>query len=145
MEAFSIYSPVLTSHFPHRWKDLCQYKLLLLRTYQQFVNRVWLAYDRAFREHAATTNLTDWSNINVQLFNFHAAGAFTRGHGEIADDPAEPAGARWTLKLFVNRGLGVAAMPLMPNVLFPIADLAAQGPIMLQPSSAWFLHHPGRL
>lgn len=94
MEAFSIYSPVLTSHFPHRWKDLCQYKLLLLRTYQQFVNRVWLAYDRAFREHAATTNLTDWSNINVQLFNFHAAGAFTRGHGEIADHPAEPAGAR---------------------------------------------------
>ena len=67
MEAFSIYSPVLTSHFPHRWKDLRQYKLLLLCTYQQFVNRVWLAYDRAFREHAATTNLTDWSNINVQF------------------------------------------------------------------------------
>ena len=92
MEAFSIHSNVLTSHFPHRWKDLCQYKFLLLRTYLQFINRVWLAYDRAFREHAATANLTDWSNINVQLFNFHAAGAFTRGRGEIADDPAEPAG-----------------------------------------------------
>ena len=93
MEAFSIYSLVLTSHFPHRWRDLSQYKLLILRTYQKFSNRVWLAYDRAFREHAAATNLTDWSNMNVQLFNFHAAGASTHGHGEFANESAEPAGA----------------------------------------------------
>ena len=39
MEAFSVYSLVLTSHFPHRWRDLSQYKLLILRTYQQFSNR----------------------------------------------------------------------------------------------------------
>ena len=93
MEAFSVYSLVLTSHFPHRWRDLSQYKLLILRTYQHFSNRVWLAYDRAFREHAAATNLTDWSNMNVQLFNFHAAGASTRGRGELANESAEPAGA----------------------------------------------------
>ena len=93
MEAFSIYSLVLTSHFPHRWRDLSQYKLLILRTYQKFSNRVWLAYDRAFREHAAATNLTDWSNMNMQLFNFHAAGASTHGHGEFANESAEPAGA----------------------------------------------------
>lgn len=93
MEAFSVYSFVLTSHFPHRWRDLSQYKLLILRTYQQFSNRFWLAYDRAFREHAAATNLTDWSNMNVQLFNFHAAGASTRGRGELANESAEPAGA----------------------------------------------------
>ena len=93
MEAFSIYSLVLTSHFPHRWRDLSQYKLLILRTYQKFSNRVWLAYDRAFREHAAATNLTDWSNMNMQLFNFHAAGTSTHGHGELANESAEPAGA----------------------------------------------------
>ena len=74
LEAFSVYCLILTSHFPHRWKDLLHYQLLLLRTYRQFAGRVWLAYDLAFREHAAATNLTEWSIINVQLFNFHAAG-----------------------------------------------------------------------
>lgn len=74
-------------------RDLSQYKLLILRTYQKFSNRVWLACGRAFREHAAATNLTDWSNMNMQLFNFHAAGASTHGHGEFANESAERAGA----------------------------------------------------
>jgi len=78
MEAFSIFSMVLTSFFPHRWKDLTSYKLLILRTYRQLSGPVWLAYDKAFREHAAATKLTDWSDINSQLFNFHAAGASAR-------------------------------------------------------------------
>ena len=75
LEAFSVYCLILNSHFLHHWKDLLHYQLLLLRTYRQFAGRVWLAYDLAFREHAAATNLTEWSIINVQLFNFHAAGA----------------------------------------------------------------------
>ena len=79
LEAFSVYCLVLTSQFPHRWKDLQLYQLLILRTYRQFTGRVWLAYDRAFREHTAATNLTDWSTLNIQLFNFHAAGASVRG------------------------------------------------------------------
>ena len=57
------------------WQDLAQYKLLILSTYQQFSSGVWLAYDQAFRRHAAATNLSDWFQINVQLFNFHASGA----------------------------------------------------------------------
>ncbi|KAK3698551.1 hypothetical protein QZH41_014483, partial [Actinostola sp. cb2023] len=79
MEAFSIFSMVLTSFFPHRWKDLTSYKLLILRTYRQLSGPVWLAYDKAFREHAAATKLTDWSDINSQLFNFHAAGLQAAG------------------------------------------------------------------
>ena len=75
MEAFAIFSLVLATHFLHPWKDLCQYQLLILHTYQQFGNRVWLAYDRAFQEHAAATNLVGWSELNVQLFNFYVAGA----------------------------------------------------------------------
>jgi len=75
MEAFSIFSLFLVSYFPTRWKDLTQYKLLILCTYCHFSGRVWLAYDQAFHEHAAATRLTDWSAMNVQLFNFHAAGA----------------------------------------------------------------------
>ena len=61
MEAFAIFSLILVSSFPNRWKDLTQYKLLILRTYRHFSGRVWLAYDQAFREHAAATRLTDWS------------------------------------------------------------------------------------
>ena len=29
---------------------------------------VWLVYDQASRKHAAVTNLTDWSALNVQVF-----------------------------------------------------------------------------
>ena len=79
MEAFTIYSSVLISHFPQRWKDLNQYKLLILRTFRQYLGRVWHSYDVAFREQAAATRLTDWSQFDVQLFNFHAAGANVKG------------------------------------------------------------------
>ena len=36
MEAFAIFSLILVSSFPHRWKDLMQYQLLILRTYRHF-------------------------------------------------------------------------------------------------------------
>ena len=96
LEAFSIYCLILASHFPHRWKDLMNYQLLILRTHRQFTGRVWFAYDRAFREHAASTNLTDWSSINAQLFNFHAAGAAVRASNAPVDGSPEPRGsASW--------------------------------------------------
>ena len=74
-EAFTIYSLVLTSYFPQRWRDLSAYKLLILRTYRQFNGRVWLTYNQPFREHAAAAKLTDCSAMNVQLLNFHSTGA----------------------------------------------------------------------
>ena len=93
MEAFSVYCLIMISSFPHRSRDLLQYKLLILRTYRQFSRKVWLAYDRAFREHAAAANVVDWSSINIQLFNFHAAGASARGPNVSSPDSSEPAGA----------------------------------------------------
>lgn len=78
MEAFSIFALVMVTHFPHRWKDLLQYQLLILRTFRHFSGKVWLAYDQAFREHAAAIRLTDWSCMNVQQFSFHAAGSSVR-------------------------------------------------------------------
>jgi len=79
MEASSIFVMILIPYFPHPWKDLSWYKLLILRTYQQFSGRVWLNYDRVFSEHAAASRVTDWSPMNVQLHNFHAAGVAARG------------------------------------------------------------------
>lgn len=97
MEAFAFFSLVLATHFPHRWKDLSQSQLLILGTYQQFGNRVWyvwyIAYDRASRENAAATNRVDWSEINMQLFNFHAAGTPTRGQQDSWSRTFEPSGS----------------------------------------------------
>ena len=94
MEAFAIFSLILVSSFPHRWQDLMQYQLLILRTYRHFSARVWLAYDQAFREHAAATRLTDWSSMNVQLFNFHAAGSSVRSSSlTTSTESPEPPGS----------------------------------------------------
>ena len=60
METFAIFSLILVSHFPIRWKDLVQYQLLILRTYCHFSGRVWLTYDQAFCEHAAASRLQMW-------------------------------------------------------------------------------------
>ena len=92
-EAFKVFSLVLTSSFPQRWKDLTLYKLLILRIHRQFNGRVWLAYDKAFREHAAATGLFDWSLMNTQLFNFHAAGASLRSSSPSSGEFLEPSGS----------------------------------------------------
>ncbi|CAH3030549.1 unnamed protein product [Porites evermanni] len=67
-------------------------------------------YDRALREHAAASNLTDWSTINVQLFNFHAAGASVRSLGELSEEFSESRGAPSSLIICKswNRGHCVA-------------------------------------
>ncbi|KAK3711920.1 hypothetical protein QZH41_000899 [Actinostola sp. cb2023] len=77
-EAFSVFSLVMTTYFPQRWRDILLYKLLIIRTYRLFSGRAWLAYDQAFREHAAAAQVVDWSQINVQLYNFHTAGSSPR-------------------------------------------------------------------
>ena len=93
-EAFSIFTLILTSYFPHRWKDLTCYKLLILQTHRHFSGRVWRSYDIAFRQHAAATKLVDWSSRNSELFNFHAAGAALRpGASGASPDVPEPSGA----------------------------------------------------
>ena len=92
MEAFSVYCLIMI-FFLHRSRDLLHSKLLILRTYRQFSGKVWLAYNRAFREHAAAANVVDWSSVIVQLFNFHAAGASARGPNVSSTDSAEPTGA----------------------------------------------------
>ena len=118
MEAFSIYCLILTSFFPQRSKDLLQYKLLILRTYRQFSGKVWLAYGRAFREHAAAAKVVDWSSINVQLFNFHAAGALACGPTAVSPDFPELVGASSSQNLCRswNSGHCVALNASCPSV-----------------------------
>ena len=73
-QAFSIFSLVLVTWFPHRARDLLLYELLILRTYSQFGRGdARRNYDEAFRRDAAARGLSDWSNMNVELFNIHTA------------------------------------------------------------------------
>ena len=90
LEAFSIYCLILVLYFPHCWKDFLTYQLLILRTYRQFSGRVWLSYNRAFRENAAATNLTDWSQLNSPLFSFHSVGWSTCSSHDSSDCQNKP-------------------------------------------------------
>ena len=93
-EAFTIFTLILTSYFPHHWKDLTSYKRLILRTYCQFSGHVWQANDQAFCQHAAVMKLVDWSTMNIQLYNFHAAGASVHsGSGGSLSELPEPSEA----------------------------------------------------
>ena len=112
-EAFTVFSLVLTSSFPQRWKDLTLYKLLILRIHRQFSGRVWLAYDKAFREHAAATGLFDWSSMNAQLFNFHAAGASLRSSSPSAGEFSEPSGSSSSRIACISWNKGRCTAPFM--------------------------------
>jgi hypothetical protein len=114
VEAFSIYTLVLARAFPHRWRDLTQYKLLILRTSRQFGGNVWLTYDRAFREHAAAANVTDWSTMNVEIFNFHSAGVSKRtisSSTKSVEQPTEPTGSDHSTEICRSWNRGRCSSP----------------------------------
>ena len=74
MQAFTVYTLVVTAYYPARVADLLKYQLLIMRTAQQFSGSAWLSYDRAFRRQAAVYKLTDWSHLNPKLFHFYVSG-----------------------------------------------------------------------
>lgn len=87
--------------------QLLHCRLFLLILGQQFSSRVWLVYYRAFSEHAVLTNLCDWSQINVQLFNFHASVTTACGNRDSFSEPAWAMNSRIICKSW-NRGRCVA-------------------------------------
>lgn len=93
VETFTIYTLVMTNYYPHRWRDLSHYKMLILRTYRQFGGKAWLAYDKAFREHAAAASLSDWSIIETQLYSFYTAGSVPRVSLASGFDDGQPKGS----------------------------------------------------
>ena len=138
-EAFSIFMLILTSYFPHRWKDLTCYKLLILQTQRHFSGRVWCAYDLAFRQHAAATKLVDWSSMNSELFNFHAAGASLRPSASgTSPDVPEPSGAPSSQIICRswNRGRGRGRGPSTTTADTPI--VAASAPALIAVPSVPF-------
>ena len=96
IETFTTYTLVLVNSYPNRWRDLTRYKMLILRTYRQFGGKAWLAYDKAFREHAAASKLTDWSTLDAQLYSFHTAGSAPRHNVPSSSDEVQPKGSKST-------------------------------------------------
>ena len=77
IQAFTIYQWIFCSTYPSRWQDTTQYKLLILQMACQFPRPAWLNYDMAFRKDAAAYFLTDWSQMNLNLYNFHTRASST--------------------------------------------------------------------
>ena len=73
VQAFSIYASIFCVHYPHRARDLWLYQLFIVRIARQFRGLTWANYDKAFRRDAAARNVTDWSQMNVELFHYHSA------------------------------------------------------------------------
>ena len=80
MQAFAVYTLVVTAYYPTRVTDLLKHQLLIMRTAQQFSGSAWLAYDHAFRRQAAAYKLTDWSHLNPELFHFYVSGCVSVEH-----------------------------------------------------------------
>ena len=133
-EAFAIFSFILVSHFPHHRRDLLGYQLLILRTLRHFSGRVWLVYNRAFCEHMVTTQLMDWSCMNAQLFNFHAAGASVCSPSSNDSSDWEPTGSSGSILVCKswNRGVALRLSPsaatrtAAPSVLVRIVQQLVQ-------------------
>ena len=70
---------------------------------------MWLAYDKAFRKQVAAARIGDWSTLNVQLYNFCAAGASACGGLDSSfNDLPEPSGAASS---YAGRGTEVVLPP----------------------------------
>lgn len=77
VECFVSYMSVVTAYNPARSRDLLLYLSLILRTSRRFGGNAWRNYDKAFRQDAAATGLTNWGEMHTALYNYHTAGATT--------------------------------------------------------------------
>ena len=71
--SFSIYASIFCAHYLYRARDHWLYQLFIVRIARQFRGLTWANYDKAFRRDAAARNVTDWSQMNVELFHYHSA------------------------------------------------------------------------
>lgn len=55
----------------HCWSDLTKYKLLINQTAHHSPGRSWLKYDLVYQKDVAATGASDWSRMNLDLYNFH--------------------------------------------------------------------------
>ena len=65
---------IMVTYWLNRAADLIRYQLLILPTHAQFGGLAWCS-DEAFRRDAAARQVTNWSAMHVELYNFHTSAA----------------------------------------------------------------------
>ena len=88
IQAFTIYASIFFRTHLTCWRDLTQYKLCILHTAPHFPRPAWLDYNVAFRKDAAASGLADWSNINLDLHNFHTGSLIASQHSPFLTSPS---------------------------------------------------------
>ena len=69
LQGFAAYVAVMSKKQPLRVPDLMGYQLIILEAYSEFRNDGWLAYDRRFRQWAASHQKTHWAAIEPTLWS----------------------------------------------------------------------------
>lgn len=77
VQVYSTYMLILLTKYPDQVTELIAYQLLIVQHSRKFEYPSWLHYDIDFRQWAAATKCTSWSQIHPQLYAF----AFT-AHGK---------------------------------------------------------------
>ena len=68
LSAFSVFSTVLLSTFPHQAVEMFSYLNIIQSAHKKFLGLSWLAYDIDFRRRAAQDPTLTWSKIHPQLY-----------------------------------------------------------------------------
>ena len=74
LQAFAVYVSVVSKKQPERIPDLMGYQVLILEASNEYQNNGWLAYDRRFRQLAASQPNCKWSNMDSTFWNIAFTG-----------------------------------------------------------------------
>ena len=68
LQCFSLYAAVVCNKYPEKAREMWAYQALMISEFRRCGGRGWQLYDTAFRQHAASLELTDFSKINQGLY-----------------------------------------------------------------------------
>ena len=75
MICFNAYTSILAIKQPERIRNLLAYSSMVTKASADYQGTPWLAYDIHFRQVAAVTKQTDWSQVNSSLWTQYFANA----------------------------------------------------------------------
>ena len=111
VECFTSFLSVMTTYHPARARDLLAYMALIIRIAKQFPGRCWYNYDRAFRLHAAASNLTNWSQINPDSYHYHTSVAVQTSTPPSSGRHREPRGDQYATTICKSWNSGACSSP----------------------------------
>ena len=74
LQAFAVYVSVIAKKQPQHVPDLMGYQILMLEANNEYQGNCWLAYDRRFRQQAASLPNCKWFTIDSTIWNLAFTG-----------------------------------------------------------------------